>query len=80
MGENYPVVFSTIMNMILVFAIMIPLAVALYFLIKKIQRLINNVEGRAINYLHKKTSSLKNNIEAARPRYYKSHFLYSAQP
>ena len=66
MGENYLVVFSTIMNMIIVFAILIPIALTLYFLIRKIQRFINNVEGKAINYLHKKASSI-NDTTAGKP-------------
>jgi hypothetical protein len=65
-GENYLIIFSTIMNMILVFAIMIPLALAVYFLIRKIQRSLNIMEGKAINYLHKKASSI-NDTAAARP-------------
>ena len=51
--------------MILMFAILIPIAVALYFL-RKLQRFINIVEGRSINYLHKKAYSL-NDTAAARP-------------
>ena len=47
------------------FAILIPIAVALYFL-RKLQRFINIVEGRSINYLHKKAYSL-NDTAAARP-------------
>ena len=65
MGDNN-LVYSTILNMILVFAIVIPISVALYFLIRKIQRFINIVEGRSINYLHKKVYSLSDTA-AARP-------------